>query len=230
METKQKFYGRSFILTAILALTFGLTARAQSTDIDNPTPLTSNVIEGEHEGETETLYYSFTATKGDVKITFDGKTKYYSGWVKVELLNEDGSSELFKIDGMATSTSKRTAGTKRFLREQKVILRVSIEKDAVVGLINYKIRLDGAVKFEAPPAGGEAAPPATEAAPPTEETAPPAEATNSNPPPTTAKPSPTTTTTTGGEQTAPKKATTKERIKAKTKTEAKKILKDVVDN
>ena len=228
MENKQKSYGLNLILTAILALTFGLTAQAQSTDIDNPTPLTANIIEGEHEGESEALYYSFTATKGDVKITFDGKAKYYSGWVKVQLLNEDGSSEIFSLDGEATSTSKRTAGTKRFLRGQKVILRVSIEKDALVGLIKYKIRLDGAVQFEAPPASGEDTPPTTEAAPPTEETAPPAEETNSNPPPTKAKPSPTTTTT-GGEQTAPKKATTKEKIN-ETKKKAKKIIGSILDN
>lgn len=150
MKTKQKFYGLSLVLTAIMTLTFSLTAQAQSTDIDNPTPLSSNVIQGENEGENETLYYSFTATKGDVKITFDGKTKYHVKWIKVDLLNEDGSSELLNVSAGANTAGKRTIETKRFLREQKVILRISIDKDTLIGLLTYKIKLDGAVKLETP--------------------------------------------------------------------------------
>ncbi len=225
MKNNRNINALNLILLTILSLTFfGDIAQAQSTDIDNPTVLTSNIIEGEHEGESEALYYSFTATKGDVKITFDGKTKYYTGWVKVELLNEDGSIELFSLNGEATSTSKRTAGTKRFLRGQKVILRVSIEKDGLVGLINYKIRLDGAVQFEAPPATEETPKPTTEETPsqPAESPAKPSEQTEETPSTESKTPAET--------KPSPAKNATIEKVKKKAKKKAKKVFDSILDD
>lgn len=151
MKTKQKFYGLSLVLTAIMTLTFSLTAQAQSTDIDNPTPLSSNVIQGESDGKAEaSYYYSLTALKGDVKITIDGKTK--SNWtsVGVKLLNEDGSSELLNFSVAADSDGQRTVETKRFLGEQKVILRVVLKNSPLIELVTYKIKIEGAVKLETP--------------------------------------------------------------------------------
>ncbi len=49
MKNNKNFNALNLILLTILSLTFfGDTAQAQSTDIDNPTVLTSNIIEGEH--------------------------------------------------------------------------------------------------------------------------------------------------------------------------------------
>jgi len=208
-----------------LALTFISAAQAQSTDIDNPTALTSNVIEGENEGQNETLYYSFMATKGDVKITFDGKTKNYSTWIKVDLLNEDGSSELFSLEGVATSTSKRTVGTKRFLREQKVMLRVSIDKDALMGFVNYKIRLDGAVKLDTPPTAPAEPTPAA-----TSETSPAPAATTEASPPSEQTAQPATDSTTASVSAPKTTANTKDKVKTKAKKEVKKILGGILDN
>lgn len=229
MRNNRNSNARNLVLLLILSLTLISVAQAQSTDIDNPTALTSNVIEGENEGENETLYYSFTATKGDVKITFDGKTKNYSTWIKVDLLNEDGSSELFSLEGVATSTGKRTVGTKRFLREQKVMLRVSIDKDALMGFVNYKIRLDGAVKLDTPPiAPAEATPAATTETSPapaaTTETSLPAE----QAPSTEAQPA---ADSTAPPVAAPKTATKdKDKLKVKAKKEVKKLLGGILDN
>lgn len=155
MKNNKKFHALNLILTAILALMLGLTAQAQSTDIDNPTPLTSNVITGENDGRAETLYYSFTATKGDVKITFDGKITDYSDLIYIDLLNEDGSEELLEISARANNAGNRTVGTKRFLSGQKVILRISIDKDALRGGLTYKIKIEGAVKLDTSSASEE---------------------------------------------------------------------------
>jgi hypothetical protein len=64
----------SLLLGTVLSFAFAVSSEAQSTDLDNPTVLTASVIEGEGDGKVETFYYSFTAMKGDVKVTVDAKT------------------------------------------------------------------------------------------------------------------------------------------------------------
>lgn len=225
MKNNRISYTLNLILAAILSLTFGLTARAQSTDIDNPTVLTANVIEGEGDGKAETFYYSFTATKGDVKITLDAKTDYYSVIMDVSLTDEDGK-ELLRISDVATDTGKRETATKHFVRDTKVILRVRLPKDDHLKLLTYKIKLDGAVKVETPPAAVETTPTVQQTAPtPTTEptTNPTAPTTDS---PTTNANSPTATD--GGK----KKTNTKlkDKLKKKAKAAVKKTVKDIVDN
>ena len=123
--------------------------------MDSPTVLTASVIEGEGDGKGETVFYSFTALKGDIKITVDGKTDKYSTPLRVFLMDEDGK-ELLPIYVVAKDSGAREVATKHFVREQKVIVKITTQDDAQVKLLTYKIKLDGAVKVETPPVATEA--------------------------------------------------------------------------
>jgi len=133
------------IAFALLALA-NFSASAQSTDIDNPTAMTSTTIEGAGDGKGETVYYSFDAMKGDVKITVDAKTDYYSTPVQVTLLDEN-AKELLPIYVVAKGESQREVRTRYFVRDQKVIVRISTRDDSAVKLLNYKVRVEGSVIF-----------------------------------------------------------------------------------
>jgi hypothetical protein len=228
MKNNKNFYALNLILLAILSLTFARATQAQSTDMDSPTELTSNVITGEGDGTAETFYYSFTATKGDVKITVDAKTDYYSTPFKVTLMDEDGK-ELLPIYFVAKDTGQREVKTKRFVRETKVIVRIALEKDAHVKLLTYKIKLDGAVKIAEPTPTAMPIPTATPTAEtnamaPTEQTTPPPTEQTASSPPASETSAKTDSTTTA------KKTTTTDKIKKKAKDAAKKTIKDIIDN
>jgi hypothetical protein len=137
----------SLKLLAVLVVLLGVVCavQAQSEDIDNPTPVSGNLISGEGDGKAQTVYYSFTATPGDVKVTVDAKTDGYSTPLVVSLLDDDGK-ELLQVYNVAVGAGHREVKTRRFVREQKVILKISLREDAQVKLITYKIKLDGAIQ------------------------------------------------------------------------------------
>ena len=224
MTMNKRYNSFNLALLMLVSLTFIGTAKAQSTDIDSPTALTSNVIDGEGDGKAETFYYSFTANKGDVKITVDAKTDYYSTPFRVTLMDEDGN-ELVPIYVVAKDTGQRQVVTKHFVRDTKVIVRVALEKDAHVKLLTYRIKLDGAVTVETPPVAVEVSPaqsvdPAAGATP--------ADAAASAVP-TTTEATPATPATTATDATAPP-TSTKAKIKAKAKKEVKKVVDGILDN
>jgi hypothetical protein len=136
------------MLLVILAVS-GI-AVGQSEDLDNPTPVTSNIVSGEGDGKATTYYYSFMAGPGDVKLTVDGKTDKYSSPLRVKLSDEDGK-DLLDVYVVANNPSKREVGQRRFVRSQKVIMSVSMNDDAQVKLLSFKIKLDGAVALETAP-------------------------------------------------------------------------------
>ncbi len=154
MKNKRNINALSLILLMILSLTFVSATQAQSNDIDSPTELTAKVVEGEGDGKAETVYYSFTATKGDVKVTVDAKTDDRSTPLRVALLDEDGK-ELLPIYVVAKGAGAREVASKRFVRDTKVILKIRMDADKDINLLTYKIKLDGAVKIVEPRAATE---------------------------------------------------------------------------
>jgi len=158
---------RRFAGVLLLAMLAAGVVNAQSEDQDNPTPLTSNVITGEGDGKATTYYYSFTAGPGDVKVTVDGKTDNYSSPLRVKLMDENGK-DLLDVYVVANNPSKREVGQRRFVRQQKVIMSVSMNDDAQVKLMSFKIKLDDAVAFEGgPEASGTSTPDAPGGSTPT---------------------------------------------------------------
>src|SRR6187455_699581 len=92
-KAKQRWLGPFCGMLLALFLAHGV-AIGQSEDRDSPTPVSSNVIEGEGDGKATTYYYSFSAGPGDLKVTVDGKTDNYSSPLRVKLSDEDGKELL----------------------------------------------------------------------------------------------------------------------------------------
>lgn len=139
-----KLHLRFCFLTMLLLVIAAVPATAQSSDPDSPSPLTSNVIEGEGDGQAVVYYYRFAAGPGEVKITVDAKTDYYSTPFVVDLLDEDGK-QLEQIYVVATGSGKREVKQHKFLRQMPAILRLSTREDKEVKSLTYKIKLEGEV-------------------------------------------------------------------------------------
>ena len=140
---------RVFVAT-IFALTISLgLAKAQepSTDRKNPTPLTSNTVEGEYEGDATVHYYRFVAGKGEVKTMLSAKTQRYSVNVDVELLDEN-YRQIEKLWVTANEAGRTETNTHRFVRRQPVILKVSLPADKDIKHLKYEIELAGAVETD----------------------------------------------------------------------------------
>jgi hypothetical protein len=137
-----------FTCALILALTTFAAARGQepSTDRRNPTPFASNSVEGEYDGDATTHYYRFVAGKGDVKVSFSGKTKAYSTLVDVELLDESGKS-LEKFSVVANESGRTESRTRSFIRRTPVIVKVFMREDRDIKHLKYELELAGPVEF-----------------------------------------------------------------------------------
>lgn len=140
------------LLAMLLALSLAAPmARAQSADIDNPTPLQTNVIDGMATGrKSADVYYGFTAGPGEVRLTVDGTTDGYSTTFTVELLPADGATSLGSIPAMAAESQRRAAKTFVLTGREPLVLKVSTHEDAAVKWLKYRIRISGAAELAAP--------------------------------------------------------------------------------
>ncbi len=137
-------------------------------------------------------------------------------------MDEDGK-ELLPVYVVARDQGQREVATRHFVREQKVIVRITVQTDAHIKLLTYRIKLDGAIKVEAPTvtagAGAPAEQPGTTPAQPAAQTTEPL----ANVPTPAAGATPATTETTAD----PK---LKDKMKLKIKDQAKKALMKIIDN
>ena len=154
--------GPAAVLLTLIALAGS--AAAQSTDRDNPTRLTSNVISGTMDVPQRTnYYYAFTAGPGEVRITLDVQSPRSSGTaVSVALLDMDARQIGDSSFGLNSINNEEVREVRRvqFNRRQPVILRVFVES----GPGRYKVQLAGAVDLGQPAATTH---PATPPPPPT---------------------------------------------------------------
>lgn len=134
-------------ILAATSIVFGnLPASAQSVDRDQPTPITSNEIQGSLQAQSD-FFYSVVAGAGDLSVTIDLKPS--SGSIAVaslQLYGENGN-ELLNMPLMPTANSSggdRKTAKINLPTRQRVLLRIT-EGTGYGG--NYRIRLDGAVAF-----------------------------------------------------------------------------------
>jgi hypothetical protein len=146
-----KSVGHMICLVTMSLIVIAATATvaiAQSTDISNPTHLTSNEISGSFDRSSlgDSYFYSFTAGPGELVITYSlkGGGAYSTAQYSVAVLDEN-SKEL--------SSSFLTAGG---TKSEQQVMRVDVSKKQVVllrirvsaimyGTANYRLRLSGAV-------------------------------------------------------------------------------------
>jgi hypothetical protein len=136
------------ILFPLLA-TLAIPALAQSSDPDNPTPLSANAIEGKVGGAKQSVrYYRFTAGPGDVKVSVDASTDYYSTTIKLDLLSAADSTELGSLSAMAANPVRRSVQTFTLNDRQPVVLKIATPEDKTVKWLQYKVRVEGAVELD----------------------------------------------------------------------------------
>jgi hypothetical protein len=167
-DTKANPHARRARLAAAFALALALcaTAAAQSTDAENPTPMTSGVVAGKSNGKAKTVYYSFTATAadgGEVKVKVTASTDERSTHLRVNFLDEDGQRVMDEIYVIPNRDPATKVGRHTFAERRRVVMRVTLPDDPQVKLLDYRIEVTGAVEFETPEAktaseGGGASP------------------------------------------------------------------------
>lgn len=160
--------GRLSRFSAAVLLLAALTAHSAaqtSTDPDNPTPMTSNIVTGKSNGKARTHYYSFTATgadPGEVKVKVTASTDERSTNLRVNFLDEDGQKVMDELYLIPKRDPETKVARHTFAERQKVVVRVTLADDPQVKLLNYKIEVTGAVEFEQQGATAEPAPSSTE--------------------------------------------------------------------
>ena len=118
-------------------------ATAQSTDRDNPTPLTAKEIRGTGINKQVEYYYSLLAGPGEVILTSDVRAKSGSTFFEAELFNMD-AERIDLIRYGPTSISERKIVRPKLAQQQPVLLRIVLDSSAG----DYMVRVGGAVQVD----------------------------------------------------------------------------------
>jgi hypothetical protein len=149
--SKESEMKRFYVISALFAATL-LSAHAsfsQSTDRDDPTPMSSAEISGtfgdHQEDNNRENYYSFTAGPGQLSVVMDIRRRGRddTGRVSFELLAGNGSTVLLCCEGAQSGdggTGRETASVK-LSRRQVVVLHVTNGSD---GGGTFNARFSGA--------------------------------------------------------------------------------------
>jgi hypothetical protein len=142
---------KSLLLATSLLVLIAATgsAFAQSTHRDHPTPLRSDEIRGELNGQEIEYFYSFTAGPGELTITVDVKSSDGTTGVNFELLDSDANKQLLCCEfaqADSTGTSGRDVKSIKLGKRQTVILHLTPFK---YGKGTYRVRISGAVALAA---------------------------------------------------------------------------------
>lgn len=156
MNVTKKFL--LMVAAALLcALSMASTSLAQSTSFEQPTPLTSNSIQGEFHQNDPGYFFTFGVDAGvAVKFTLDLAAKNYGGALYITLFDRNGR-ELAEFDRlvMKGQTAKLVQSV-RFEKTQDVILRVYSGN----GEGYYRLTLSDDTAVESGPVGIPQLPPA----------------------------------------------------------------------
>ena len=153
---KQRFFGFVTSAAIISTLFMGLAGAnvAQSTDIDNPTPMSVDAVQGRwSKDKLGSHYYSFTGGPGTVKILFDftsegaqlvaGQLSDADGRAFIPVENRSGDQEGKNfVQGIAQPEGLRLIATYEIKRRQKLVVRVynwGVAYNAGI----YKVRVTG---------------------------------------------------------------------------------------
>ena len=140
---------------AAVVLCAGITM-AQSTDRDNPTLVTTNVISGDGVDEKTEYYYSIPAAKGDLTVNLDVKAMKEAAVssVDISVFNKNLETLLETYANPDHGSSKHAARTIKSNFQQILLLVVQVSP----GVDNFKITFDGALDLTDSIAAGGTAP------------------------------------------------------------------------
>ena len=128
-------------LTLICMLLLLNAATAQSTDVDNPTPINGKLIEGlSITNEKDAYYYTICVKPGMLKVTADITSEYGGSMVYFHFLNEK-FIEIAEGDFKGEELKNRTIKEFKFAKPQKLILKLTF----INLTTNGKFTFDGAI-------------------------------------------------------------------------------------
>ena len=166
-----RFYALCLVVAAILIGTSGSAAFGQerSTDRDNPTPLTANVITDELDGSDTAYFYKFTAGPGKLTVTIEVKASGTNAGAMLDLF--DAESRPILSDVLAQGVdggSERIVNSVQLSGKRDLVMKIKgLKYGDTGGTGTYKITLDGPVSLtKAPAPQGDGAAPNNGAAAP----------------------------------------------------------------
>ena len=146
MKTQTKWidrFRRRLPMAALIVVALCASAKAQSTDRDNPTPLSSNEIRGTGIDKGVEYFYTFLAGPGELVLTTDVRAKAYSTFFETLLFNMD-ARELGVIRYGPTMRSERRMTRIQLGQQQPVLIQIALDSSAG----EYMVRISGAAQLE----------------------------------------------------------------------------------
>jgi hypothetical protein len=136
-------------IIAIISPFVNLPVVAQSTDRNNPTPITNRQITG-YGGVNRTYFYSFTAQPGDLSVTMRSQCSSALGFGASSVLEDNTRGQLLDISPGAAYPDQPQSVTRNtnFSRTTSVIVRV--EQYGGVEGCSYQIDFSGSAISQTP--------------------------------------------------------------------------------
>ena len=133
------------LLPSTAAAATGSIAGAGSTDIDEPTRLSSNRVKADGPGKPVSYYYAFNAGPGEITLIGDGSNHSAAATEALRLgLYTLRSERLCELTLGNTTLEKRALTTCVIDKRQPVILRADLSADTV----SFSARFEGPYDFE----------------------------------------------------------------------------------
>ncbi len=148
ISTRLREIVRTGAISLLAAAAFASNSFAQSTDPDNPTLLTNNMIEATNAGglnDERTYYYRFNVSKGTLIYTLDLKPTNrsdaggYFEWAMLDAKYQNLTSDVLTAHGSPERQVKELPITIK----RQIILKIVVSGNAA-----YKIRLSGSAVSE----------------------------------------------------------------------------------
>ena len=141
------------LMAVLVVIAFtAYSANAQSTDINNPTRLTSTEISGSFDGDKQgdNYFYSFTAGPGELVITFSlkGPGSLTTSQYSVAVLDENSKELGSKFITAGGGNSEQQVLRANVPRKQVVLLRIRILAMIGGGTATYRLRVSGAIALD----------------------------------------------------------------------------------
>src|SRR5689334_15849358 len=133
-----------FLIFASMSPAFG---QERSTDRDNPTPLTANVVTDELDGTDTAYFYKFTAGPGKLTVTIEVKASGTNAGAMLDLF--DANSRPILSDVLAQGVdggSERIVNSVQLSGKRDIVMKVKgLKYGETGGTGTYKITLNGPV-------------------------------------------------------------------------------------
>lgn len=147
---------RHWLITVLILISSASLARGQSTDRDNPSPLTSAELRGDIDGTDTEYFYSFVAGPGDLILTFDVKASGTNAGATFDLFDKNSRPILSSVLVQAINQgSERSVQNVQIVGRQTILMRIKgIDYGGSAHRGTFLVRFAGSIKLGQSPQSG----------------------------------------------------------------------------